>query len=234
MRKHLSHYTDLKSATLIFRFEEKPYFKFSKIINQNDMQEKLLAKKYQEDYFSLHTSSFCLIKEYFPMYRIYGTKTENTNLNSKEEKLLHLPVMIYFTFKEGMDCDSLFLGDVKGQRIRYCKQREFNDYIRNHKVISDDDIGFIKSNYWKYEKEFRFVSKEEKSLINFDALDEIYIYYFPDDDLLKEYRTYHNMSYEIRKLFKGIQEFRNRNIPFHIGRSELCKVVNNSINKIEK
>lgn len=173
--KHLSHYTNLGLAIKIlnpeYKEEDKKQdkiigFRFTEIKKQNDLQEQRLSEKHAEEYSNLRSASFCLMKEYFPRYKIYGTKEENSQ--SKEESAKDddydvLPARIYFESKDKCDLRKLFsnFSKPKPKEVRYCKQSEFKKYCNGTKAIRPEDIGFIKSNYWKYEKEYRFVLKDK-------------------------------------------------------------------------
>lgn len=275
--KHLSHYTKLGAAIEIlnpeYKEEDKEQdkiigFKFTKIESQNDLQEQRLLVNHSEEYSNLRSASFCLMKEYFPRYKIYGTKEENSQ--SKEESAKDddydvLPVRIYFESKDKCDLRKLFsnfsnfsnFSKPKPKEVRYCKQSEFKKYCNSKKAIPKEDIGFIKSNYWKYEKEYRFVlkdktNKSDKSQsnesrkpvvpINLGCLKKIEIFYFPTgkfQESFKDGKNAQKQSNKIRKSFlvseKGekttfASELEDKKVEFHVHKSALYKV----IKKIDK
>lgn len=230
---HLSHYTNLGAAIKILNIG----FKFTEIESQNDLQEQRLLVNHSEEYSNLRSASFCLMKEYFPRYKIYGTKEENSQ--SKEESAKDddydvLPVRIYFESKDKCDLRKLFsnfsnFSKPKPKEVRYCKQSEFKKYCNSKKAIPKEDIGFIKSNYWKYEKEYRFILKDktnesdesqsdesqsDKSQsnesrkpvvpINLGCLKKIEIFYFPTgkfQESFKDGKNAQKQSNKIRKSF---------------------------------
>lgn len=258
--KHLSHYTKLGAAIEIlnpeYKEEDKEQdkiigFKFTEIENQNDLQEQRLSEKHKKEYLNLKSASFCLMKEYFPMYKIYGTKEEHSQSqekSAKDDDYDSLPVRIYFELKNDSDIKNLF-ENTKPKKVRYCKQSEFKKYCNGTKAIRSEDIGFIKSNYWKYEKEYRFVleDKTNKSLepvvpINLGCLKKIEIFYFPTgkfQESFKDGKNARKQSNKIRKLFlvsetgeKTIfaSTLEDKKVEFHVHKSALYKV----IKKIDK
>lgn len=258
--KHLSHYTKLGAAIEIlnpeYKEEDKEQdkiigFKFTEITNQNDLQEQRLLENHDEEYSNLRSASFCLMKEYFPRYKIYGTKEEHSQSkekSAKDDDYDSLPVRIYFELKNDSDIKNLF-ENTKPKKVRYCKQSEFKKYCNGTKAIRSEDIGFIKSNYWKYEKEYRFVleDKTNKSLepvvpINLGCLKKIEIFYFPTgkfQESFKDGKNARKQSNKIRKLFlvsetgeKTIfaSTLEDKKVEFHVHKSALYKV----IKKIDK
>lgn len=261
--KHLSHYTNLGLAIKILNPEYKKKdkekaknigFIFTKIKNQNDLQEQRLSENHSEEYSNLRSASFCLMKEYFPRYKIYSTKEENSQSkekSAKDDDYDSLPVRIYFESKDKCDLRKLFsnfsnFSKPKPKEVRYCKQSEFKKYCNGTKAIRPEDIGFIKSNYWKYEKEYRFVlkdktNKSDKSLnpepINLGCLKKIEIFYFPTgkfQESFKDGKNAQKQSNKIRKLFlvsetgeKTIfaSELEGKKVEFHVHKSTLCKVI---------
>lgn len=270
--KHLSHYTKLGAAIKIlnpeYKEEDKEQdkiigFKFTGIESQNDLQEQRLLEKHYEEYSNLRSASFCLMKEYFPRYKIYGTKEEYSQNKAKSEKdddYDSLPVRIYFESKDKCDLRKLFsnssnflnFSKPKPKEVRYCKQSEFKKYCNGTKAIRPEDIGFIKSNYWKYEKEYRFVlkdktNKSDKSQsdesrkpvvpINLGCLKKIEIFYFPTgkfQESFKDGKNAQKQSNKIRKLFLVSEEgkktifastLEDKKVEFHVHKSTLCKVI---------
>ena len=264
--KHLSHYTKLGAAIEIlnpeYKEEDKEQdkiigFKFTKIESQNDLQEQRLLVNHSEEYSNLRSASFCLMKEYFPRYKIYGTKEEHSQSkekSAKDDDYDSLPVRIYFESKDKCDLRQLFssflnFSKPKPKEVRYCKQSEFKKYCNSNKAIPKEYIGFIKSNYWKYEKEYRFVleDKTNKSLepvvpINLGCLKKIEIFYFPTgkfQESFKDGKNAQKQSNKIRKSFlvseKGekttfASELEDKKVEFHVHKSALYKV----IKKIDK
>ena len=254
MSTHLSHYTNLRAAIEILNPEDKNIgFRFTKIEKQNDLQEQRLLVNHSEEYSNLKTASFCLMKEYFPRYKIYGTKEENSQSKEKSAKddcYDFLPVRIYFELKDGSDIRKLF-SNTNSKKVDYCKQSEFKKYCNSKKAIPKEDVGFIKSNYWKYEKEYRFVledkTKESDKFpklvsINLGYLKKIEIFYFPTGKFQESFKGGKNapkQSNKIRKLFlvseKGkrtffASELEDKKVEFHVHKSALYKV----IKKIDK
>lgn len=264
--KHLSHYTKLGAAIEIlnpeYKEEDKEQdkiigFKFTEIENQNDLQEQRLSEKHKKEYLNLKSASFCLMKEYFPRYKIYGTKEEHSQSkekSAKDDDYDSLPVRIYFESKDKCDLRQLFssflnFSKPKPKEVRYCKQSEFKKYCNSNKAIPKEYIGFIKSNYWKYEKEYRFVleDKTNKSLepvvpINLGCLKKIEIFYFPTgkfQESFKDGKNARKQSNKIRKLFLVSEEgekttfastLEDKKVEFHVHKSALYKV----IKKIDK
>lgn len=266
--KRLSHYTNLGSAIKIlnpeYKEEEKEKnkekkekaknigFIFTKIKKQNDLQEQRLLEKHDEEYSNLRFASFCLMKEYFPRYKIYSTKEENSQSkekSAKDDDYDSLPVRIYFESKDKCDLRKLFsnFSKPKSKEVRYCKQSEFKKYCNGTKAIRPEDIGFIKSNYWKYEKEYRFVledktNESDKSLepvvpIDLECLKKIEIFYFPTgkfQESFKDGKNARKQSNKIRKLFLVSEEgkktilastLEDKKVEFHVHKSTLCKVI---------
>lgn len=118
--KHLSHYTNLGLAIKILNPEYKKKdkekdknigFIFTKIKNQNDLQEQRLSENHSEEYSNLRSASFCLMKEYFPRYKIYSTKEEKQpkqRKSAKDDDYDSLPARIYFESKDKCDLRKLF------------------------------------------------------------------------------------------------------------------------------
>ena len=274
---HLSHYTNLGLAIKILNPEYKKKdkekaknigFIFTKIKNQNDLQEQRLSENHSEEYSNLRSASFCLMKEYFPRYKIYSTKEENSQSkekSAKDDDYDSLPARIYFESKDKCDLRKLFsnssnflnFSKPKPKEVRYCKQSEFKKYCNGTKAIHPEDIGFIKSNYWKYEKEYRFVlkdktNKSDKSQsdesrkpvvpINLECLKKIEIFYFPTgkfQESFKDGKNAQKQSNKIRKLFLVSEEgekttfastLEDKKVEFHVHKSALYKV----IKKIDK
>ena len=264
--KRLSHYTNLGSAIKIlnpeYKEEDKEQdkiigFKFTEITSQNDLQEQRLLVNHSEEYSNLRSASFCLMKEYFPRYKIYGTKEENSQSkekSAKDDDYDSLPVRIYFESKDKCDLRKLFsnFSKPKSKEVRYCKQSEFKKYCNGTKAIRPEDVGFIKSNYWKYEKEYRFVledktnesdeSQSDESRkpvvpINPGCLKKIEIFYFPTgkfQESFKDGKNSQKQSNKIRKSFlvseKGekttfASELEDKKVEFHVHKSTLCKVI---------
>lgn len=249
--KHLSHYTKLGAAIEILNPKDKNIsFRFTKIKKQNDLQEQRLLVNHSEEYSNLKTASFCLMKEYFPRYKIYGTKEENSQSKEKSAKddcYDFLPVRICFELKDDSDIKKLF-SNTNSKKVHYCKQSEFKKYCNSKKAIPEEYIGFIKSNYWKYEKEYRFVleDKTEESdespkpklvPINLGCLKKIEIFYFPTGKFQESFKDGKNawkQSNKIRKSFlvsetgeKTIfaSELEGKKVEFHVHKSTLCKVI---------
>ena len=251
---HLSHYTNLGAAIKIlnpeYKEEDKEQdkiigFKFTEIESQNDLQEQRLLVNHSEEYSNLRSASFCLMKEYFPRYKIYSTKEENSQSkekSAKDDDYDSLPVRIYFELKNDSDIKKLF-SHTHSNIVNYYKQSEFKKYCNSKKAIPKEDIGFIKSNYWKYEKEYRFVleNKTNKSLkpvpINLGCLKKIEIFYFPTgkfQESSKDGKNARKQSNKIRKLFLVSEEgkktifastLEDKKIEFHVHKSTLCKVI---------
>lgn len=242
---HLSHYTNLGAAIKILNIG----FKFTEIKSQNDLQEQRLSENHSEEYSNLSFASFCLMKEYFPRYKIYSTKEEHSQSkekSAKDDDYDSLPVRIYFELKNDSDIKKLFL-HTHSNIVNYYKQSEFKKYCNGTKAIRPEDIGFIKSNYWKYEKEYRFVLKDktnesDKSLepvlpIDLECLKKIEIFYFPTgkfQESFKDGKNAQKQSNKIRKLFlvsetgeKTIfaSELEGKKVEFHVHKSTLCKVI---------
>lgn len=249
MSTHLSHYTNLRAAIEILNPEDKNIgFRFTKIEKQNDLQEQRLLVNHSEEYSNLKTASFCLMKEYFPRYKIYGTKEENSQSKEKSAKddcYDFLPVRINFELKDGSDIRKLF-SNTNSKKVDYCKQSEFKKYCNSKKAIPKEYIGFIKSNYWKYEKEYRFVledkTKESDKFpklvsINLGYLKKIEIFYFPTgkfQESFKDGKNARKQSNKIRKLFLVSEEgkktifastLEDKKVEFHVHKSTLCKVI---------
>lgn len=244
--KHLSHYTKLGAAIEILNPKDKNIsFRFTEIESQNDLQEQRLLVNHSEEYSNLKTASFCLMKEYFPRYKIYGTKEENSQSKEKSAKddcYDFLPVRILFELKDGSDIRKLF-SNTNSQEVHYCKQSEFKKYCNSKKAIPEDDIGFIKSNYWKYEKEYRFVLEDKTNdsfklvKINLECLKKIEIFYFPTgkfQESFKDGKNAQKQSNKIRKLFLVSEEdkktifastLEDKKVEFHVHKSTLCKVI---------
>lgn len=238
---HLSHYTNLGAAIKILNIG----FKFTEIKSQNDLQEQRLSKNHSEEYSNLSSASFCLMKEYFPRYKIYGTKEENSQSKEKSAKddcYDFLPVRIYFELKDGSDIRKLF-SNTNSKKVHYCKQSEFKKYCNSKKAIPEEYIGFIKSNYWKYEKEYRFVLEDKTDEshklvpINLECLKKIEIFYFPTGKFQESFKGGNNaqkQSNKIRKSFlvseKGekttfASELEDKKVEFHVHKSALYKVI---------
>ena len=228
--KHLSHYTKLGAAIKIlnpeYKEEDKEQdkiigFKFTEIESQKDLQEQRLLEKHYEEYSNLRSASFCLMKEYFPRYKIYSTKEENSQSkekSAKDDDYDVLPARIYFELKDDSVIKKLF-ENTKPKKVRYCKQSEFKKYCNSKKAIPKEDVGFIKSNYWKYEKEYRFILKDKTKEsdesqsdesrkpvvpINLGCLKKIEIFYFPTgkfQESFKDGKNARKQSNKIRKLF---------------------------------
>ena len=133
------------------------------------------------------------------MWWIYSKDSKFSK--NKDDENGDLGVMIYITFKKDKSYDDLFIdSNIKCQKVNYIKQTLFKKYIKDGKVDCENNIGFIKSNYWKYEKEFRYVLIENfvydnqyKDInINFDAIEKIDIYYNPNnhDNIQNALRKY--------------------------------------------
>ena len=267
--KHLSHYTKLGAAIEIlnpeYKKEDKEQdkiigFKFTEIENQNDLQEQRLSEKHKKEYLNLKSASFCLMKEYFPRYKIYGTKEEHSQSkekSAKDDDYDSLPVRIYFESKDKCDLRQLFssflnFSKPKPKEVRYCKQSEFKKYCNSNKAIPKEYIGFIKSNYWKYEKEYRFILKDKTKEsdesqsdesrkpvvpINLGCLKKIEIFYFPTgkfQESFKDGKNARKQSNKIRKLFLVSEEgkktifastLEDKKVEFHVHKSTLCKVI---------
>lgn len=247
---HLSHYTNLGAAIKILNIG----FKFTEIESQNDLQEQRLSKNHSEEYSNLSSASFCLMKEYFPRYKIYSTKEEHSQSkekSAKDDDYDSLPVRIYFELKNDSDIKNLF-ENTKPKEVRYCKQSEFKKYCNGTKAIRPEDVGFIKSNYWKYEKEYRFILKDKTKEsdesqsdesrkpvvpINLGCLKKIEIFYFPTgkfQESFKDGKNARKQSNKIRKLFlvsetgeKTIfaSTLEDKKVEFHVHKSTLCKVI---------
>ena len=248
--KHLSHYTKLGAAIKILNIG----FKFTEIESQNDLQEQRLSKNHSEEYSNLSSASFCLMKEYFPRYKIYSTKEEHSQSkekSAKDDDYDSLPVRIYFELKNDSDIKNLF-ENTKPKEVRYCKQSEFKKYCNSKKAIPKEDVGFIKSNYWKYEKEYRFILKDKTKEsdesqsdesrkpvvpINLGCLKKIEIFYFPTgkfQESFKDGKNARKQSNKIRKLFLVSEEgkktifastLEDKKVEFHVHKSTLCKVI---------
>ena len=74
-------------------------------------------------------------------------------------------------------------------------RKDFKKYLKEPETIPDDEIGFIKSNYWQYEKEYRFCWKGVSSngdkreiFINLESLEKIEIFYFPTEKVMEVYK----------------------------------------------
>ena len=261
--KHLSHYTKLRAAIKIlnpeYKEEDKEQdkiigFKFTKIESQNDLQEQRLLVNHSEEYSNLRSASFCLMKEYFPRYKIYGTKEEHSQSkekSAKDDDYDSLPVRIYFESKDKCDIRKLF-SNTNSKKVDYCKQSEFKKYCNGTKAIRSEDIGFIKSNYWKYEKEYRFILKDKTNEsdesqsdesrkpvvpINLGCLKKIEIFYFPTgkfQESFKDGKNAQKQSNKIRKLFLVSEEgkktifastLEDKKVEFHVHKSALYKVI---------
>lgn len=264
-KKLLSHYTKLESAKGILGENPNFWFaKISgqNDIQERNLAENFL-KKHSKKYSDLYSASFCRWREYIPRYKIYGAEetsnggsTNGQNINPKgdskqdqkgktseftkentktEDPLLALPVMICFTFKDGLDYSSLFSdNEVKGNEIHYCKQKDFKKYLKEPETIPDDEIGFIKSNYWKYEKEYRFCWKgvplhgdKREIFINLESLEKIEIFYFPTEKVMEVYKKedLRKLTQAIRKEFLSSKTKPWRKGIFHVHRSALYNVV---------
>ncbi len=174
-----SHYTHLSSVLGVFGDGE---FRFSSIGKSNDFQEQALLASLKRDGIDLepYACSFCLLKHYIPMWWIYSKRKENDDFG----------MMVYFILKEGMKYEDFFEDEkVVAKKATYVPVRRFNRLIKDPSSLGEGEIGFVKSNYWKYEKEIRFAlfnpqrSEEDDFVarkINFDSIAKIEFYLAPD------------------------------------------------------
>lgn len=215
-----SHYTHLDSLLKIF---EKGTFLFSSIGASNDFQEQALLESFEKrgKAYSPYACSFCLLKEYIPMWWIYSKSIPNENGDGK-----NYGMMVYFILKEGMDYADFFVEkNVKSAPVKYVPNRKFSKIIEDPSDVKKEEIGFLKSNYWKYEKEFRFVCMNPldadgagriKRQINFDSIKEIQFYVEPS--FHEDLRTAVRRKLEECERLKGVD--------FSVHKSRISNIFN--------
>lgn len=211
-RKYLSfsHYTHVESLKAIFKSGE---IRFTKTINQNDIQERKLLESANR--LDLYSSSFCLLKEYIPLWFIYS-KDKDENYG----------VMINFVLKKGKNYSDFFLDKrVICDNIHYYSQKDFKRYCVEPNSMPIQEIGFIKSNYWKYEKEQRFLLQKacpdenghDYCKINLDAISKIDIYISPNV-----------VNIDQKSLRKELEGKILAKIEYHVHRSKIRKIYDNN------
>lgn len=207
MNQCLMHYTSLDVAIKIV---ESGSFKFSSPKNSNDLQEAqlhLIHNEYDKIKYACFTMSN---KEIIPMWKIYACKEYDNNFEG---------VIFKMILKNDVDLKKLFKNkDIKSKKIKYLKVNEYNKKCKFNN-LKDFDIQFVKSNYWKYENEYRYISDKEYELINFDAIKKIIIILNP---------IYKNA--DIRSIKKNkLKSLRQIDIKTYnkisFSRSSLCNVI---------
>lgn len=153
------------------------------MVDSNDLQEAGLAKLYPK-LNDLSIACFCRMGEYYPMWKIYSEKGREENPKDED----WLGVMIKFVFKDGYGEKDLFADpEIDGRPITYLPIRKFNSLLKGKPVDENDSkpMGFLKSRYWAYEKEFRFASFGDigERHINGDAIEKIEVFNAPNSGI---------------------------------------------------
>lgn len=209
----LSHYISIDN--LCKDLSDRTLY-FSDLKESNDILEKQLFNVTDLDR-KIFGLCFSKNNESIPMWSIYTKSGED--VVSKDDG-----VLLKIFFKENKSYDDLFVkeNDEKpiSREIEYCRLNSIKKAIRNKDISVlekeknniNNQILFIKSNFWKFEKEYRYIVCKDKTFsddhvnieINFNSIKQMKIIINPlskyNGKTLRNYLSKNNVNLNLVKI----------------------------------